>query len=157
MRLTSHHATRLLWVPALLLTAGCGPTRPTGDVPVHPVKGQVLVDGKPLAGAQVTFHPADESKPGQDVARPTGQTDEEGRFRLMTYTRDDGAPAGSYLVSISGLARPQSEGSNVLESAGPLTKTDVLRGRYLDPRKSDLKAEVRVGDNTLPAFELKAR
>jgi hypothetical protein len=148
-------ASSLAAVAVLALSPGCNPERPVGKHPVHPVEGQVLFQGKPLAGAEVSFHPVDEAKFGDSVPHPTGHTDNDGRFRLTTYTRDDGAPVGSYFVGVAGAARPESESADLLDPKRALTKTDVLAGRYLDPRKSKLKAEVKDGSNSLPAFELK--
>jgi hypothetical protein len=142
---------------ALVLLASCpacGPRPPTGKFTVYPVEGSVLFEGKPLAGAGVSFHPVDESRFGDAVPRPTGQTDREGRFRLMTYAEGDGAPAGSYLVSVAGVSRPLNEPGNLLDPSRTVTKTDVLRGRFLDPKTSGLKAEVKEGKNVIPAFEL---
>ena len=60
---------------SLTLVVGC--SSGNSREPVHPVEGQVLVNGKPPAGAQVTFHPV--GKDGDDVRRPTGQVDANGR------------------------------------------------------------------------------
>lgn len=142
-------AALFVFVPA------CDSEPPLAPIPVHPVKGQVLFGGKPLAGALVTFHPVDESKMGATVVRPTGQTDDEGRYQLMSFTSGDGAPVGSYLVSINGVARPRSEGSVLPDPKSAIAKTDVLKGRYLDAKKSGLKAEVKEGENVIPPFQLK--
>ncbi len=133
----------------------CEPARPPGRFPTQPVKGRVLFQGKPLAGALVTFHPEDESKFTKDVPRPTGHTDEDGRFRLTTTTADDGAPAGAYLVAVAGLARPQNEGTVLPDPKRPLIRADITKGRYLDPKKSGLKAEVKEGEDEIPPFDLK--
>ncbi|MDR3634758.1 MAG: hypothetical protein P4L84_13220 [Isosphaeraceae bacterium] len=155
MRRRRRLAVASLIVSLAALVTACNSERPAGQVAVYPVKGQVLFGGKPVAGALVTFHPVDESKTGAAVVRPTGQTDDDGRFELMSYTRGDGAPAGSYLVSIAGLARPSSEGSVLPDPKRPPPKTDVLKGRFLDHKKNNLKAEVKEGENVVPAFDLK--
>jgi len=156
MRLRTRCA-RALALAALFLVIfpACNPDRPTGVHPVHPVEGQVRFQGKPLAGAEVSFHPVDESKFGDSIPRPTGHTDEEGRFKLMTYVMGDGAPAGSYLVSIAGVGRAESEQGNLLDPKRVVAKTDLLRGRFLDPKTSGLKADVKEGKNEIPVFELK--
>src|SRR5262249_14780327 len=67
--------------------------------PVHPVTGQVLWKGKPVVGAQVIFHPVD--KENFERERPHAEkTDADGRFRLSTYLKDDGAPEGEYIVAV---------------------------------------------------------
>ncbi len=137
------------------LVPACDPGRPAPRYAAYPVKGTVLFQGKPLAGALVSFHPVDESHFGKDIPRPTGRTDDAGRFQLTTTTADDGAPAGSYLVAVAALSRPQNEGSVLPDPKAVLAKADVTKGRFLDPKKSGLKAEVREGENDLPPFELK--
>lgn len=80
-------------VPALLclalLAAGCGRT--------SAVKGRVLLDGRPVAGASVLFMPDAEGQ-----GRPaSGVTDDDGYFRLTTYRPGDGALPGTYRVLVS--------------------------------------------------------
>ncbi len=71
--------TRLRLLPCLLIAAclaGCG-----GDgLQLVQVNGTVTLDGQPLVGAAVIFHP--------DGGRPSvGETDSEGRYSLK-YTVD---------------------------------------------------------------------
>jgi hypothetical protein len=85
---------RLIWELTAGLSAlvalGCG-----GDRPVA-VKGVVNLDGSPLAGATVTFLPVGDS------GRPaTGETNQEGVFRLTSLKIDDGAYPGEYRVIIT--------------------------------------------------------
>jgi hypothetical protein len=145
------------WAPLLFafatLLSACEQT-PEGRVPVHRVTGQVTFKGKPLPGAVVSFHPVDDAKYGNDVPRPQGRTNEEGKFQLMTYAADDGAPAGSYVVGISSMPKPRTETGLFNNPKAPLP-TDVLKGRYIDPKKSNLQAQVKEGENELPPFELK--
>jgi hypothetical protein len=148
-------AASLAFLLASIAFGGCGAGKPAPRYASYPVRGQVLFQGKPLAGALVTFHPVEESRFSQDIPRPTGHTDDDGKFRLTTTTTGDGAPAGPYLVAISGLARPPSEGSVLPDPNKPLAKADITKGRYLDPKKSGLKADVKEGENELPPFELK--
>src|SRR5437588_121192 len=61
--------------------------------PVHPVRGQVLLAGKPVAQAIVTFHADGAGEPA-----PSAQTDDQGYFTLTSYTKGDGAPEGEYRV-----------------------------------------------------------
>lgn len=75
----------------LTLTVGCGPDRP-GTIPVS---GRVTLEGKPVAGAAVTFAPADGRRPA------TGLTDAEGRFTLATFADGDGALPGEHRVTVT--------------------------------------------------------
>src|SRR5206468_35759 len=72
----------------------CGP----GRRPVYPVSGKVLVQGRPAAGAQLTFHPVGEN--GPNAIRPVAHVDDQGNFRLTSYKEGDGAPAGEYRVTV---------------------------------------------------------
>jgi hypothetical protein len=75
---------------ALLLTPGCGGLKPVW------VGGKVTLDGKPLAGATVSFVPIDENK-GRSAG---GKTDNDGNFELTTFTHGDGALPGEYKVTV---------------------------------------------------------
>src|SRR6516225_7107044 len=62
----------------------------------YPVKGQVLANGQPLAGAMIVFYPT-----APDSPTASGVTDGQGRFELSTYNTKDGAPVGDYDVTIT--------------------------------------------------------
>ncbi len=124
-------------VPILLAVAGCG--RGENRVPVFPVQGQVLVNGKPAAGAQVVFHPTD--KAGR--VRPSAVVGEDGKFRLTTFAAADGAPAGAYEVTVE---RWVSSNDN--------PAVNQLPARYRQARTSGLRATIVAGDNDLPTFKL---
>lgn len=140
-------------VGLVIMLPACNGT-PEGQVPVYPVSGQVQFKGKPLSGALVVLHPTDDAKYGSGVPRPSGRTDEKGQFLLRTFSLDDGAPAGSYRVSISSVPERRSE-NGLFSNPKVALPTDVLKGRYLDPKKTSLSAEVKEGENTLPPFDLK--
>jgi len=120
----------------LVLLPGCSsnakPRKPT-----HPVNGQVLFEGRPLAGAYVSFHPQDGDP---DQPRSGARTDHEGRFRMSTYDAFDGVPAGKYLVTIT----LDEEQDTVAQ----------IPARYGNPNTSGLRVEVREGTNELPPFRL---
>jgi len=67
-----------------------------------PVGGVIRLDGKPLAGARVTFMPvpnAQESR--QSGPEATGDTDASGRYSLKTVFGDAGASVGKNRVMVS--------------------------------------------------------
>jgi hypothetical protein len=69
------------------LVAGCGgPSQ---------VRGRVLLDGAPVSGATVTFMPVQGGRPA------SGITDADGRFRLMTFKKEDGILPGEYKVIVT--------------------------------------------------------
>lgn len=84
--------------------AGCGGGGATGGVPVYSVTGTVTMAGAPLGDATVAFAPLD----GQPTA--IGTTDEDGTFKLTTYTYGDGAAEGKYKVLVSKTIMPNGGG-----------------------------------------------
>ncbi|MGL4464990.1 MAG: hypothetical protein ACRC1K_22790, partial [Planctomycetia bacterium] len=80
-------ATAAFWLAAVGSTVGC--EAKFADRPkLHPVTGVVKQAGKPVAGAQVAFHN------GKSPRLAAGVTDADGRYRLTTFARDDGAIEG---------------------------------------------------------------
>lgn len=68
---------------------GCGDGRPARV----PVSGQVLIDGKPLARGYVSFVP-------QNARASSGRLDENGRFSLTCFEREDGVVLGVHRVEV---------------------------------------------------------
>jgi len=62
------------------------------------VEGMALFDGKPAAGAKLTFHPL--YAVGGVKERPTAIVGSDGRFPVGTYAAADGAPVGPYVVTV---------------------------------------------------------
>lgn len=80
-----------LLVFAFSLSA-CGPATPKGPA-VYPVKGNVKVDGKPLANVNVQFIPVDPQKPAG-----AGKTNANGDYSIMNSDGRSGAVPGTYKV-----------------------------------------------------------
>jgi hypothetical protein len=131
--------------------AGCDARR----TPV-PVSGTVMLDGKPVEEATVTFHPLNDDKEGRLA---TGQTDKTGTFRLKTGN-EDGAVPGEYKVVVikNVLAGPKvkipdfpdtPEGRNERErfvwkqfGDDQLPYRNVLPNRYGDLKTTPLTCKV---------------
>jgi hypothetical protein len=97
--------------------------------PTFPARGQVFLDGQPLAGAVVIFHPADPT-----IIRPVradGLTAADGSFTLSTYTANDGCPAGAYKVTVASrppdLVEPGKAAVNRVPEVYSKTTTTDLR------------------------------
>jgi len=90
---------------ALAGAAGCG-SRAAGPE-TFPVTGEVLLDGQPVSGADISFMPTADAT---DAAPAQAVTDAAGRF-LVTSVFDQGrisAPGmrpGSYLIEVTQLER----------------------------------------------------
>jgi len=80
---------------AALVTAGCGGE----SYDVAPVHGIVSVDGKPLFQGKVMFAPV--SKGTGNPGKPAWSSIEsDGKYRLRTFKKDDGAVIGDHWVTI---------------------------------------------------------
>jgi hypothetical protein len=113
---------------------------------LQPVRGKVLVDGQPPAGAVVVFHPVDQSV--ADTRRPVGRVEADGTFTLSTFNVGEGAPAGQYIVAISRARAPS-------ESVTTTAKDSVqMPPKYGDVRSSPLRATVTEGTNEMPTYNL---
>ncbi len=145
-----------------VLGAGCGgPDRPD----LAPVSGVVSYQGKPLAGAQVSFHNAKSPR----VA--SGVTDAQGEFTLTTFDEGDGALVGEHRVSVAKVT-----GSAELSTASASDPTaaygtgmaaaasgnmatlqkNELPTKFASPESSGLTATVTKGGANAFTFELKA-
>lgn len=84
-------ATLCVLCSAVLLTMGCGGDGKT----THKVTGTVkFSDGSPLTKGTVVF--------ASDMTSAQGGIQSDGSYALGTYGVDDGAPAGSYKVFLTG-------------------------------------------------------
>jgi hypothetical protein len=137
-------AARIALLLSVLIVASCSSKVDEKRKPVFPVRGKVLVQGKPAAGAFVLFVPVNE--PSQPVdPRPRAEASADGSFELSTYGTNDGAPAGEYVVSVTWPGGVLPDGRE--------EPPDKLMGRY-EMGKSKLKATVKEGQNDLPPFQL---
>jgi hypothetical protein len=114
-----------------------------------PVTGTVIYQQQPVAGASVAFHPQ-----GSTVAA-MARTDEQGRFSLMTYTPDDGALPGDYVVTITKTeitgGGPQATDD---APAPPSIERSLLPDKYASTSTSGLRETVVAGTPRDIRFEL---
>jgi hypothetical protein len=123
---------------------GCGRNGP----PMAPVKGRILLDGKPIEGAAVGFMPVG----GGPVASAT--SDADGCFTLSTMNRP-GAPIGEHVVTVTKVRQLGLNPDGSIAPGGVKTKWLVPR-KYSKPTTSDLKAVVEE-DGLERDFELSSR
>jgi len=134
----------------VVFASSCGRSKTPeiqGKLPVFPVKGTLILEGKPLANADLVFHPTTPLPKDASQILPRGRTNEDGAFNLTTYYDNDGAPAGKYRVTVSYRGSHQ----NLRTSDEP----ELMPSAYRSPRASVLRAEVQEGDNDLPPLEIK--
>ena len=130
----------------VLAFTGCSPS---GQLKTYPVKGQVLNNGQPLKGVDVAFL-ANEEK-NRVPYPPHAVTDENGNFSLMSYGKDDGAPAGEFKVAIAFAVEVAGA-----DDGGDQTKkiTSQVPMKYQKAETSGLTAAIRAEANTLEPFKL---
>jgi hypothetical protein len=138
-------STRRWFVPAavalvlaVMFVTGCSKSE-APRVPVHPVTGQVTVNGRPAAGAFVVFHP----KEGTGAGAPSAMVDKQGNYHLTTYEARDGAPSGDYVVTV--VLQPPVQKDGEFER-GP----NVLPPHLAKPATSKIVAHVAEGANVVP-------
>lgn len=121
------------------------PANPQKRAPTYAVTGKVTLDGRPLAGATVALHRYN-ARVERYVVAADGLSDASGTFKLSTYTKFDGAPAGEYPVTVKvgwGL------------SDGPAAKGTIPE-KYTVPENTPLKVTVKEGPTDI-TLELKSK
>jgi hypothetical protein len=147
-----------LWLLILFGTiVGCSSSN------THPVRGRVLLDEKPVAGAAVTFMPVNgNGRP------PTGMTDQDGVFQLTSFKKNDGALSGDYIVVVSRTDAvpppPEAEpgdSKSVIEHYKGLkakrSKSPPLPSVYADAAKSPLRVTVPTEGEVVLRLESKSQ
>lgn len=131
-------AAAALWLSAV----GCGPSVPTTNLKVTPVKGTVTLGGQALPEAQVMF--VMQGPPPADYLGSAATTDAQGNFEIMTGTQK-GAPAGKYTVIVSkkvgadgkpfvndpdsGMDAAMMEASGAIKDLVPATHSDAAQSQ----------------------------
>lgn len=134
---------------AALACSSCG-----GGKKFVPVRGRVMVNGKPAAGVSIVFNLVDD--PDAKPIQPNAIVAEDGTYELKSYIiqdrqTKDGAPPGKYRVSCVWYPPDLQKYLN----AGAALP-DRLHGKYADAQKSGLTADVGDGPTEVPPFELTA-
>lgn len=133
-----------LIVLATIVGCGSGSISPPRTVPV---RGAVLMNGQPVAGVVVRFHPQFDI--GKVKFIPSAETDAKGEFTLNTGAPGNGAPVGDYVVTFE-KPRIISDTAN----SGIETEVDEFEGRYGDPEKSEWKITIENAVIEIEPFEL---
>lgn len=137
-----------------IAVGGCG--RSGEPIPkLVPVKGKVLLNGEPLAGASVSFVPRDQTTGTGGF----GATLADGTFELMHRSNASGVEPGAYTVLFSKFAMP--DGSPIPEgkNATDVGATETLPLELTNPPSDRARNVVTVRDNESNSFDfdLKAK
>ena len=103
------------------------------------VTGKIIYQGKPVEGAQVTFHNTSEAG-GRSAS---GRTAADGTFSLTTFKTGDGAVPGNYIVTVSKVEGGASDDIDVGED-----DYGDDYGAMMDGAAGD--ADAALQDNKLP-------
>ena len=115
------------------------------------VKGTLVVDGQPAAGANLLFF-----TPGQrGGVVPSANTAADGSFEIITNAKPGVSP-GSYNVTVVWHDPAKIEEARK-DSSGKSDPPDLLGGKYSVPDKSPLKAEITSSTKQLPPIELSTK
>jgi hypothetical protein len=129
---------------------GCG----TDPHLLAPVSGNVTLDGKPLAGALVSFIPA--AKPGQTAAVTSrGVTDQRGTYTLTTSDDRPGAVIGRHLVHVSTRRAAAAGSGEVLEGQAVTQSAERVPAKY--NIRTELSFEVPAEGTDQADFQLQSR
>ncbi|QDV11110.1 hypothetical protein CA51_09700 [Rosistilla oblonga] len=121
-----------------LVLAGCG-----DDVTTTVASGTVRTDsGTPCDGALVVFHPQESERINDP--KPVATCDDQGKFTLTTFQKDDGAEPGKYGVTVVWQAKVKAGRLSLSSESEPVGK-DQLKGKYGKPASPLLTAEVTAG------------
>jgi hypothetical protein len=134
LQISSYTYAALALTVASLLSAGCGDSGPQLGF----VEGTILLDGKPLAEADVEFQP-------QDGSPSYGTTDSSGHYELAYTPGKQGAMVGKHVVLIT----------TYKELGGDRFLEERLPERYHS--ESELTAEVEPGSQTIDFLDLKSK
>ena len=132
---------------------GCSDSRPYKTAAVS---GRVTLDGKPLAKARVSFHPAQKASDGP-LSGPEsyGETDADGNYSLTTVFKDKGASVGRNRVMITTL-KMERPASDPEEGKFKMVSPEKVPAKY-STEKAPLYFDVPAGGTNAANFELTTR
>jgi hypothetical protein len=141
--------------PALFLGAGCSRSG------VRKVNGQVLLDGKAVAGADVRFVPKSDPSLGEFG----GQTQEDGKFSCNVSDQGMTARPGKFVVVITRGTIPgmpatktspktDEELREAMKGTAPGLSNRGLPPQYADPKTTPFEVEIKAGVTDLEPFRL---
>ena len=132
----------------LVFVSGCGSEK------LAPVSGTVTLDGKPLAGATVSFQPTAEREGIEAPLGSTGKTNDKGEYTLQTITGKPGAVVGKHKVAISRHAQQVGD-SDARAPRGGWPLKDQVPTQYNE--QTTLTYDVPAGGSDKADFALKSR
>jgi hypothetical protein len=129
--------------------AGCAKKFPA----IVPTEGTVMLNGKPLANASITFVPLLDHFGNESSS--TGVTDEKGYFTLTCrYNNKPGAAVGEHVVVIAEMPLPQEmrrvQDSRAIDAYRAKSGNRPIPADYTSFAKSPLRVTVKEGQESVP-------
>lgn len=131
----------MLWVTLLI----CCPEQKPWET-TQPAVGTITLKGRPIANAELAFFPEDDTLP--TAVRPRAKSTEGGKFIVWTYAQGDGAPAGSYKVTVVHHEVGVSRGTII-------AKPNDLPKKYSKLQTTDIVVNIAAVQNEIPPIELR--
>src|SRR5439155_4989622 len=146
-------ALSILVTVRIVLTGCSNSSRPS----TYPVTGTVTLQGKPVAGAAITFVPT-----GSEGEAASAITDPDGKYALTTWQAGDGARPGEYRVKVSkqeqttvdpskmvrNLSIEEEQKIYVEKKKAPPPAKSLVPSKYQDESSSGLSHTVPNGSST---------
>lgn len=124
---------------SVIAISGCGSDGPE----LTEVTGTVTLDGKPVAGATISFLPS-----GETGSPSYGKTDPQGKYELGYSFNAMGARLGSYNVEIATSKLSKEEIEEIKASGEEVPETSIaIPDKY--KAANALTAEVKSGPNVI--------
>lgn len=145
----------------LLALTGCwGKGEVKGRPKVYPISGKVVYKGEPVTGADITFICEEKERSA------FGRTDSQGRFKLTTFSPNDGAVEGKHVVTVVKIEQteaipqpsiddPAYDPEAVNRAAAAPPPKSLVPPKYGNAKTSDLFVVVTAGENPEITLELK--
>jgi len=143
----------------ILFVSGCGGRE---YPPTYETTGLITLDGKPIEGVTVSFLPQDGQQPAN------GKTDTNGQYRLTSFSRNDGAMAGTFAIVMMKFPKievvttptgipwdPDKETDEYIFDDGK--EENKLPEKYADSKTSGMLATVVADTVNTFDFELSSR
>jgi hypothetical protein len=131
---------------------------------LYQVKGQVLLDGEPVEGANVFFAPVKKTAQSRAAA---GLTDVYGNFKLTTLKTNDGIYPGTYRIYLSKIElagevkilteeERQKKYTNKNGIYAP-PYSQYIPKKYINPETSGFNYTVKAGKNKNITLDMKSK
>ena len=128
--------------------------------PVFPVSGELYYEGQPAKHVMVILQPAEEAVRAEvwPEGFPKATVQADGSFRIGTYEKEDGAPAGEYVILVVPTDANLDEPQRILGDAGSRApkapETPGIGTRFSSVENPAGRCVVETKENKIPRLSL---